>query len=191
MDDTDFDFLCEGLSAGEAKRLRKIFREWCDGDENDFPVQLALLTRAQWRMAASVPRSLHDGRKWLELHLADYRQQTNATVNGFCRTAVTQTEELKTVVGNHAKAITQAANRINVQLADAEAVAQHVKALMESAASEWKRIMTSTTAERERLEKVAKDLDDRFAWRQVLWGAFWFSLTFGFGLLLGLYAQAR
>lgn len=191
MDDTDFDFLCEGLSAGEAKRLRKIFMEWCDGNEDDFPVQLALLTRAQWRMAASVPRSLHDSRKWLELHLVGYQQQTNSIVNGFCRTAVTQTEELKTIVGNHTKITEQATERISVQLADAEAVARNVKTLMESAASEWRGIKASTTAERERLEHVAKDLDDRFAWRQILWGAFWFSLTFGFGLLLGHYGWAH
>ena len=53
MEDTDFDLLCDGLSADEAKRMRKILAEWSDGDENGFPVQLALLTRAQWRAAAA------------------------------------------------------------------------------------------------------------------------------------------
>ena len=32
--------------------FRKMLAEWSDGDENGFPVQLALLTRAQWRAAA-------------------------------------------------------------------------------------------------------------------------------------------
>ena len=52
MEDTDFDLLCVGLSPDEAKRMRKILAEWSDGDENGFPVQLALLTRAQWHAAA-------------------------------------------------------------------------------------------------------------------------------------------
>ena len=55
MEDTDFAFLCNGLSSDEAKRMRKILAEWCDGDENGFPVQLVMLTRAQWRAAALVP----------------------------------------------------------------------------------------------------------------------------------------
>ena len=76
MEDTDFDLLCVGLSPDEAKRMRKILAEWNDGDENGFPVQLAMLTRAQWQAAASIPRSLNDSRKWLELHLAEYRRQT-------------------------------------------------------------------------------------------------------------------
>jgi hypothetical protein len=38
----DFDLLCKGLSADEAKLFRKILAEWSDGDENGFPVQLAL-----------------------------------------------------------------------------------------------------------------------------------------------------
>src|SRR5271170_445238 len=83
MEDTDFDSLCAGLSADEARRLRKIFVEWCDGDENGFPVQMALLTRAQWQAAASIPRSLNDSRKWLELHLAEYGRQTAMLVNDF------------------------------------------------------------------------------------------------------------
>ena len=83
MEDTDFDSLCAGLSADDAKRLRKIFVEWCDGDENGFPVQMALLTRAQWQAAASIPRSLNDSRKWLELHLAEYRRQTAVLVKNF------------------------------------------------------------------------------------------------------------
>jgi hypothetical protein len=83
MEDTDFDSLCAGLSADDARRLRKIFVEWCDGDENGFPVQMALLTRAQWQAAASIPRSLNDSRKWLELHLAEYRRQTAVLVKNF------------------------------------------------------------------------------------------------------------
>jgi hypothetical protein len=73
------------------------------------------------------------------------------------------------------------------QLADAEAVARQVKALMESAASEWKGIKASTTAQCALLEQVTIHLETRFAWRVILWAVFWFSLTLGFGLLFGHY----
>jgi hypothetical protein len=33
-------------------------------------VQLALLTKAQWRIAANLPRLMNDSRKLIELHLA-------------------------------------------------------------------------------------------------------------------------
>jgi hypothetical protein len=80
MEDTDFDFLCNGLSAEEAKRMRKILAEWSDGDEDGFPVQLVMLTRAQWRAAALVPQAVNESRKLIELHLAEYRRQTAALI---------------------------------------------------------------------------------------------------------------
>ena len=55
------------------------------------------------------------------------------------------------------------------------------------AAAEWKGIKNSTTTQCERLEQVANDLQDRFAWREILWGAFWFSLAVGFGVFIGHY----
>lgn len=189
MDRNDLSVLLKGAPAEEVDRIHRLLHEWSTGPEESFPVQLALLTRAQWRVAAMVPRSLDDSRTWLEQHLAEYRLQTKTMLDGFTNAAITQTAELKTVVEMHAKTTTQAAQRIHAQLADAEAVAGRVKTLMENAAAEWKGIKTSTTAERERLEKVAKDLDDRFAWRQILWSAFWFLQTFGLGLLLGLYSR--
>ena len=191
LDRDDLAALCAGMTRDEVDRVHRLLQQWDVGPEDSFPVQLALLTRAQLRAAAMVPRSLKDGRTWLELHLAEYRLQTKTMLNGFTNAAITQTDELKTIVEMHAQTTTQAAQRVHAQLADAEAVASRVKSLMEDAAAEWKGIKTSTTTERERLEKVAKDLDDRFAWRQILWGAFWFVLTFGLGLLLGLYAHAR
>ena len=74
MDDTDFDLLCQGLTTDEAKQLRKIFREWSNGDENGFPVQLALLTRAQWRAAAQMPGTLQKIITAFEAKLAAQQQ---------------------------------------------------------------------------------------------------------------------
>jgi len=74
-----------------------------------------------------------------------------------------------------------------MQLADAEAVAKRVRSLMESAASQWKDIRASTTAQCAQLERVSNDLQDRFAWRVILWAVFWFSLAITLGALFGHY----
>ena len=57
--------------------------ECYDGDENSFPVQLPLLTRAQWHAAALVPQAVNDSRKLIEAHLVEYRRQTKGMIDGF------------------------------------------------------------------------------------------------------------
>jgi hypothetical protein len=105
----------------------------------------------------------------------------------FADTMGGQNKELKSAVEINVQATRQATEQINVQLADAEAVAKRVKSLMESAVSEWKGIKASTTAQCERLEQISDDLQDRFAWRVILWSVFWFLLTLGFGMFVGHY----
>src|ERR1035438_10690497 len=95
MDDTCFDLLCKALSADEAKLFRKMMAEWSDGDENGFPVQLALLTRMQWRAAALVPQAVNESRKLIELHLAEYRRQTKVMLDDFSGAAQKQAEEFR------------------------------------------------------------------------------------------------
>jgi hypothetical protein len=95
-----------------------------------------LLTRAQLRAAVSIPRAVADSRKWLEQHLAEYRRQSQAMADDFAVTVDGQNKELKKTVEIHIHATRQAAEQIQVQLADAETVAMRVKTLMESAASE-------------------------------------------------------
>ena len=73
MIDTDFDLLCDGANPAEAKCLRKILAEWCSGDENSFPAQLALLTKAQWRTAARLPYVVKESQKELEKAQASHR----------------------------------------------------------------------------------------------------------------------
>ena len=116
MEDTDFDWLCNGLPADEAKCMRKIFVEWCDGDENGFPVQLALLTQAQWRAAALVPQAVNNSRKLIERHLAEYRQQTAVLVKNLSIVAEGQAGELKNIVEAHTETVNQASVSIRNQL---------------------------------------------------------------------------
>jgi hypothetical protein len=187
MDDTCFDLLCKDLSADEARLFRKMLVEWSDGDENGFPVQLALLTRAQWRAAALVPQAVNDSRKLIELHLAEYRRQTKEMTDDFSGTLKEQSEEFKADTEKHGQTIQQAVMHIKLQIVDAEIVARRVKLQMENAASEWREIKTSTTAQCEQLEQVSNDLQDRFAWRVILRSVVWFLLALGYGICIGRY----
>jgi hypothetical protein len=187
MDKNDLAELLNGASAEEVDRIHRVLHEWSVGPDSSFPVQLALLTRAQWRSAATVPRVMNDSRKLIELHLADYRRQSKTVVDDFFNIAGQQTAELKTAVEINVQTTRHAAEQIQLQLADAEAVAKQVKSLMESAASEWKGIKTSTTAQCARLEQVTNHLNTRFSWRVLLTALLWFSLAIALGVLFGHY----
>ena len=185
MDDTCFDLLCKDFSTEEARLFRKMMVEWSDGDENGFPVQLALLTRVQWRAAALVPQAVNESRKLIELHLAEYRRQTKVMLDDFSGAAQKQAEEFKASTEKQGQTIQQAVMHITLQIVDAELVARRVRLQMEYAASEWLGIKTNTKAQCERLEKISSELQDRFAWRVILWWAAGLSVAFGLGYCFG------
>ena len=187
LDKDDLAALCAGLTTDEVDRVHRLLHEWNVGPDSSFPVQLALLTKAQWRIAANLPGLINDSRKLIELHLAEYRRQSHAIADDFADTMDGQNKELNKTVEIHIQATRQAAEQIQVQLADAEAVASRIKSLMESAASEWENIKASTTAQCERLEQVSNDLQDRFAWRVMLRSVAWFLLALGYGICIGHY----
>jgi hypothetical protein len=187
LDKDDLAALCAGLATDEVDRVHRLLHEWNVGPDSSFPVQLALLTKAQWRIAANLPRLMNDARKLIELHLTEYRRQCQAMADDFAGTVDGQNKELNKTVEIHIQATRQAAEQIQVQLADAEAVASRIKSLIESAASEWENIKASTTAQCERLEQVSNDLQDRFAWRVMLRSAAWFLLALGYGFCIGHY----
>ena len=161
MEDTDFDSLCAGLSADEAKLFRKMMVEWCDGDENGFPVQLALLTRAQWRAAALVPQAVNESRKLIELHLAEYHRQTAELVKNLSVVGEDQTDELKNVVKAHTEALNQASGSFRSQLKSIGAFAQDIRKHLDDGISSYNRIKTDLKAGGEMFRKTCEDLDGR------------------------------
>jgi hypothetical protein len=54
-----------------------------------------LLTKAQWRIAANLPRLMNDARKLIEQHLTEYRRQSQAMAGDFADTVDGQNKELK------------------------------------------------------------------------------------------------
>lgn len=109
MMDTDFDLLCDGVNPAEAKRLRKILAEWCSGDENSFPVQLALLTKAQWRAIARMPHIMRDSQKeWQQdqaSHRARFSEQFNSAMDDARRLARDSKNLLDAVQADHRRQI--------------------------------------------------------------------------------------
>jgi hypothetical protein len=184
--ETDFDALLAGTSAQEAKRLWRVLSDWCEGDENSFPVHLALLTRAQWRAAARIPPLVNDSVKLMEHKLAEYRLQTGALVNDLARTAGAQAKDLEDIVAKHSDAMNQAVARAQARLKDAEFVAENIKSQLESGALEWKKAKSEFEVERQKLEQARKDLDARLKWRDRLWLAGIMILLIGLGIVLGI-----
>jgi hypothetical protein len=167
MEDTDFDFLCNGLSAEEAKRMRKILAEWSDGDENGFPVQLVILTRAQWRAAALVPQAVNESRKLIELHLAEYRRQTAALIGNLSAVGEEQTGELNNIVKAHTEALNHASGSFRSQLKEIGAAAMDIRRHLDDGVSAHHRVKNDLKAASERFQKTCEDLDGRIGGLQI------------------------
>lgn len=195
MEDTDFDLLCAGLTADEAKRMRKIWTEWSDGDENGFPVQLAMLTRAQWRAAALVPQAVNESRKLIELHLAEYRRQTAELVKNLSAVGEDQADELKNVVKSHTEALNQASGSFRSQLKSIGAFAQDIRKYLDDGISSYNHVKTELEAGREMFRKTCEDLDGQINGVQLRrdWLAWLGLIAIGMviGITMGVVLEAK
>ena len=126
LDKDDLAVLTANMTKEEVDRVHRFLHEWGTGPENSFPVQWALLTRAQLRAAASIPRAIADSRKWLELHLAEYRKQTAALTDDFAGMVDIKHGELKDIVLKHAETVKRDALFVSNRLVDANDVAKGI-----------------------------------------------------------------
>ena len=170
LDKDDLAVLCAGMTKDEVDRVHRLLHEWNIGPDSSFPVQLALLTCAQLRAAASVPRSLTDSRKWLELHLAEYRQQTAALLKNFSVTSGEKIEVFEGTIQKHAEAMEKAINVSHGHLAETEKAARQIKFELERGAAEskqeLKKIRDDIQDERIRLQKARRDMESRMTWQE-------------------------
>jgi len=185
MEDTDFDFLCNGLSAEEAKRMRKILAEWSDGDENGFPVQLVMLTRAQWRAAALVPQAVNESRKLIELHLAEYRRQTVALIGNLSVVGKEQTGEFNNIVKAHTEALNQASGSFRSQLKEIGAAAMDIRRHLDDGVSAHHCVKNDLKAASDRFHRSCEDLDGRIAGLQIRRDWLAFLGVIAMGVLIG------
>ena len=165
MDKDDLAELLKGAPAEEVDRIHRFLHEWSIGPDSSFPVQLALLTKAQWRMAASVPRLLNDSRKWLELHLAEYRRQTAALAKQFGDTSSTALEAFETVVDSHTEALKKAVTQSSGHLEETEKAARQIKFELEHSTATLKRELDKARGqlveERARMDTARQVLEAR------------------------------
>lgn len=170
LDKDDLAVLCAEMTKDEVDRVHRLLHEWNIGSDSSFPVQLALLTCAQLRAAASVPRSLIDSRKWLELHLAEYRQQTAALVKNFSAASGEKIEVFEGTIQKHAEAMEKAITVSHGHLAETEKAARQIKFELERGVAEskqeLKKIRDDIQDERIRLQKARRDLESRMTWQE-------------------------
>lgn len=162
MEDTDFDALCEGASPAETKRLRKLLADWCDGDENSFPVQLALLTRAQWRMAASVPRLVGDARELLLAKLDERQHAFQSVFADFDEATRARLEALQRIESDDSVRRKEALAAIEAQMLKAEAVAAMIASDLEKGRAAWCKARDEFNDARSKLESAEHELEARW-----------------------------
>jgi hypothetical protein len=167
MNDTDFDLLCKGLSVDEAKLFRKMVKEWCDGDENSFPVQLALLTKAQWLAAAQMPLTLQKIVTAFEAKLADHQRQMAALAKSMSSAGDDKIRAFEETVVVHTEAMEKVAAKSCDHLDETEKFAREIRKQMEYGLRESDRITKSFIDERHRLEETQHRYDRSMEWREV------------------------
>jgi Skp family chaperone for outer membrane proteins len=169
LDKDDLAVLTANMTKEEVDRVHRLIHEWSIGPQDSFPVQLSLLTRAQLRTAASIPRAIADSRKWLEQHLAEYRRQTATLTNDFAGMVDAKHGELKDIVSRHAEVVKHDALFVSNRLVDANDVAKSIQKNLQTAAAEWNQSKDALIREQQRFEKICQKLDDAINLRGVLW----------------------
>ncbi len=165
----DLAILCRDMTKEEVDRVHRLLHEWGTGPEDSFPAQFSLLTRAQLRAAASIPRAIADSRKWLEQHLAEYRRQTAALTDDFAGMVDIKHGELKDIVLKHAETVKRDALFVSNRLVDANDVAKSIQKNLQCAVAEWNQSQDALERERQRFEKVCQTLIAAMNLRGVHW----------------------
>jgi carboxypeptidase C (cathepsin A) len=186
MEDTDFDLLFEGRSPEEAKRLRKILAEWRIGDEHSFPVQFALLTLAQWRAAARIPRLVNESSKLLDLKLTEYRQQTATLLNDFNNAVDDKSRTVDEAAAKHRDSAQKILDDLRRHAAAMEQMAEQIQEQLDSSTSGLEKAKRDFEAERKRMETAREQLVTRLNWRDWIWFLSAMTAPLVIGILIGL-----
>jgi hypothetical protein len=169
MGETNFDALCEGASPQEAKRLRKILSEWCQGDEDSFPVQQLAAARQQ-----------------LDQAFAEQRRQAHAAFDEFTHEIDTRTGTLEQIVVKHTESARKIVAEMRVELTHTETAAKRIQNQLEAGVAEWHKAQTDFVTQRDRL--VEKVIEIRNGYTQQEWFCVILILAavFTFGIVIGM-----
>jgi Skp family chaperone for outer membrane proteins len=187
LDKDDLAVLTANMTKEEVDQTHRLIHKWGIGPGDSFPVQLSLLTCAQLRAAAGIPRAITDSRKWLEQHLAEYRRQTAALTKDFAGVVDMKHCELKEIVSKHAEVVKRDALFVSNRLDDANEVAKSIQENLQAAAAEWNQSKDALIRERQRFEKVCQKLDDAINLRGTHWYVLGTLAACALALLIGHY----
>jgi hypothetical protein len=187
MDDTDFDLLCEGASPEEAKRIRKLLAEWCKGDENSFPVQLALLTRAQWRAASRVPQLMSESHTEFERQLGELFGKFMQLVRNYEQSGQTKVKEMDRLLTAQGEKVDRTVKQARSELSAAEKVTERIRGDLKQSAGCWKEAQEAFEEEQRNLAQTIRELKKERDWQE--WMAFiWLLvLVLVIGMVLGVH----
>jgi hypothetical protein len=195
MDKNDLAALLIDAPAAEVDQIHRLLHEWSVGPDSSFPVQMSLLTKAQWRIAANLPRLMNDSRKLIELHLAEYRRQTAELVKNLSAVGEDQADEFKNVVKAHTEALNQASGSFRSQLKSIGAFTQDIRKHLDDGISSYNHIKTDLKAGGEMFRKTCEDLDGRINGVQLRrdWLAWLGLIAIGMviGITMGVVLEAK
>jgi DNA-binding transcriptional regulator YhcF (GntR family) len=184
MKETDLDQLCAGASPEEIKQLYKMVNEWGNGDPNSFPVQLALLTKGQWRAAARIPSLLAE-------KMAVHQKEMAAALKNFSSANDAKTKTLEGTIATHTESMKKVASQSWENLEEIEKYARQIRERMEYGLRESDRITKSFIDERHRLEQARRDYERSMEWWDVFQRFLALMLASAFGFIIGWYYFAH
>jgi hypothetical protein len=138
--------------------------EWRIGDEHSFPVQLALLTRAQWRAAAQTPALLKQSAELLDRKLGDYRQHMATLLKSFNAAADTKVKALEEVIAHHREVADVILADLRDQTATSERLLGEIEDQLTDGTGELKRFRDQFIDERHRLEEARVRYEQQKNW---------------------------
>jgi hypothetical protein len=191
MDNTSFDLLCKGLSTDEAKLFRKILKEWCSGDEDSFPVQLALLTRAQWLAAAQMPTALQKVLTTFEAKLASHEKDMATLVKNSASVGDKKIKEFDETIAVHTEAMKKVAGEGSFYMEETERFAREIRKQMEQGLRESDRITKSFIDERHALDGARQRYENSIEWRETGLQLFALMIAIALGFIIGWYYFTR
>lgn len=191
MDTTSFDLLCKGLSPDEAKLFRKILKEWCCGDEDSFPVQLALLTKTQWLAAAQMVVTLQKIVTAFEGRFDDYEKRIDTTVKKMANAGGEKIKVFEESIAVHTEAMKQVASKSHYHLKETEGFAHEIRRQLEFGLRESERITKGFFEEKRELEQARHDYERSIEWREMALQFFALMIAVVIGFIIGWYFFTR
>jgi hypothetical protein len=127
-------------------------------------VQLALLTRAQWRAAAETPVLLKQSLELLDRKLAEYRQQTAVILVNFNNATNAKAKDLEKIVADHSVSAQEMLDQLHSHTTEARNLTILTQEEIGNGASALKRVRDDFIDERIRLETARHEYESNKHW---------------------------